>query len=247
MSDMPLSAAWPNAVWWSALEDGRLISQNYNDPNVQVRLRVVDCGMLTLPSGRLVACDLFVLLEPEGNPHIKVPPGRYPVFVTVADVSGNDDRSHEREAYMTVMLGDAPEVTRRMLVQRADDEKPLPYDLEPDEILGFGVDAGTACFVDDGALKTGMPDPAMWYEGLFESGTAHSWFDQMDDPNHIQAGLANIPLPLATDGANIILVHSGWGDGVYPVVGVYDTDGQLVRVHVDFGVINDPDVDPLEE
>jgi hypothetical protein len=223
-----------------------LIVQQYDEPGVQVRLRVVDCGFLTLPSGRLVACDPFVFLQPEGNPHIQVAPGRYPVFVTVADVSGADDRSHEREAYMTVVLSDPPELERRMLVQQVDHARPEIVKLEPDEILGFPVDAGTACFVDDGALKTGMPDFGLWNDHIFEDSAANSWFGRMDDPNHLQAGLANVPLPLATDGANIILVHSGWGDGMYPVVGGYSADGQLVRVHVDFGVINDPDAEPLE-
>jgi hypothetical protein len=56
-------------------------------------------------------------------------------------------------------------------------------------------------------------------------------------PKHIRAGLANIPLPLATDGANLILSHSGWGDGFYPVIGGYDVDGRLIAVHIDLLVL----------
>jgi hypothetical protein len=55
----------------------------------------------------------------------------------------------------------------------------------------------------------------------------------MDNPDHIRAGLANIPLPLATEGTNIVISHSGWGDGFYPVVGGYDATGGLVAVHID--------------
>jgi hypothetical protein len=55
----------------------------------------------------------------------------------------------------------------------------------------------------------------------------------MDSPDHIRAGIANIRLPNATDDANIVICHSGWGDGFYPVVGGYDAAGSLVGVHID--------------
>jgi hypothetical protein len=63
----------------------------------------------------------------------------------------------------------------------------------------------------------------------------------MDDPGHIRYGLANVPLPGAAQGENIVIVHSGWGDGSYPVVGGYDASGRLIRVHIDFLVVFDDD------
>lgn len=65
-------------------------------------------------------------------------------------------------------------------------------------------------------------------------GTRDSWFSRLDDPEHIRPGLANIPLPLAQDSANIVIIHSGWGEGIYPVIGRYAEDGRLVRIHIDF-------------
>jgi hypothetical protein len=59
----------------------------------------------------------------------------------------------------------------------------------------------------------------------------------MDDPDHVREGIANIPLPLGKGGENIVIVHSGWGDGSYPIVGGYDADDRLVRVHIDFMVV----------
>lgn len=35
----------------------------------------------------------------------------------------------------------------------------------------------------------------------------------------------NVPLPLASDGANVIMFKSGMGDGSYPVVAGYDERG----------------------
>jgi hypothetical protein len=59
----------------------------------------------------------------------------------------------------------------------------------------------------------------------------------MDDPSHIREGIANIPLPHATQDESIVVIHSGWGDGHYPVIGGYDTSDRLVRVHIDFLVV----------
>ena len=108
--------------------------------------------------------------------------------------------------------------------------------LAADEYFGFGVDAGTACFVDAEAVRTAMPDASDWYEDLFENGNDDCWFNLMDDPSHIREGIANIGLPLGKNGENLILFHSGWGDGFYPVVGGYDRDGKLVNVHIDLMV-----------
>jgi hypothetical protein len=34
-----------------------------------------------------------------------------------------------------------------------------------------------------------------------------------------------------------VIIHSGWDDGIYPVIGGYSEDGRLVRVHIDFMVV----------
>ena len=65
----------------------------------------------------------------------------------------------------------------------------------------------------------------------------------MDSAEHLVAGCANIVMPLATAGENVILSHSGWGDGLYPVVGSYDATGRLLAVHIDLQVDESPDAD----
>ena len=86
-----------------------------------------------------------------------------------------------------------------------------------------------------------MPDEDTWYEGLFENSNEDCWFNQMDDNNLIRNGIANIKLPLTKNDNNLILFHSGWGDGFYPVIGGFDTAGKLVAVHTDFHVVCPPD------
>lgn len=224
--------SWPNDETWSAEKHKQIVTTE--DGNRF--LWVVECGDLLLPSGKLVACDPFAFLQTSDNPHVLVPPGRYPISVTLADVSENLDGSDIREAYATVRITKGSESYRRALALARDGESREP--LTDDEFIGFGVDAGTACFVDDEAVSNCMPADVDWYETFFDNGRDDSWFAQMDDPNHIRFGLANIILPLAQRGENIMIIHSGWGDGNYPVVGSFDASHQLLSVHIDFFVVS---------
>jgi hypothetical protein len=200
-------------------------------------LSVVDCGELALTSGKLVACDPFAAMLGDGtDAYITVPKGRHPVKVTLADVSAEHDGSHVREAYMSLLLAEGPAVTYEQLALLADGESPEP--LEAGEIWGFAVDAGTACFVDKDSLEQDMPAPATWTQ-LFDDGTPQSWFSRMDDPAHIREGIANIALPGGSGESNVVLTHTGWGDGLYPLIGAFDADGNLVAVHMDFLLFND--------
>jgi hypothetical protein len=205
---------------WRALQPG-----NHQIGDEVHSIIVVECGDLVLPSGRLVAADPFVVLMRQ-NPYYRVPAGVYLVRVTI-------DETNEREMYVSLILARTEDIERRLLTPYQPDGNLCPKP-ESGKFYGVGVDAGTVCFVDDEAVQQGMPvDDSTWHPELFDSGKDDSWFNLMDDPVHIRAGLANIRLPLATDGANIVICHSGWGDGFYPVVGGYDKHGNLVAVHID--------------
>jgi uncharacterized protein DUF4241 len=124
---------------------------------------------------------------------------------------------------------------RRQAMTLTEDGGEIFEDPEND-FIGFAVDAGTACFIDELAVQRAMPDREKWGDEIFENDDPNCWFNLMDNPNHIRAGLANIDLPLATDCSNVVIIQSGHGDGVYPVVGGFDAAGRLVAVHIDFMV-----------
>lgn len=209
-----------DGVTWRALRPGAVVLDG--EPHEIV---VVDCGELYLPSGRLVTADPFVTMT-RANDYYAVPPGRYPVRVTLDETMG-------REMYVSLLLSRAPEVARAPLIPFHPNGEPYPAPEEGDE-YGVPVDTGTVCFVDDEAVRRGMPEDEMeWYESVFDTGEDSSWFSQMDATTPLRAGIANMPLPRATDGANIILCHSGWGDGFYPVIGGFDAGEKLVAVHID--------------
>nr|WP_238353371.1 DUF4241 domain-containing protein [Kribbella solani] len=173
------------------------------------------------------ASDPFVSLGEAAV--VDVPPGDYPVQVTVADVSEEQDGSHLREAFLSVRLADG-EVARVEAATTAEQE------LGEEEFWMVGVDAGTVGFADAEATRSKMP-AGDWYEDLFDNGADDSWFALMDSPDHLREGSANIVLPLATEGENIVLTHSGWGDGAYPIVRTVDASGRILAVHIDLLVV----------
>ncbi|QIK66207.1 DUF4241 domain-containing protein [Nocardioides sp. HDW12B] len=196
-----------------------------------VTLEVRDLGRLAVPSGRLAACDPFVQLE---RPFVTpVRPGSYPVRVTLADVSEQQDGSHVREAFLSVVTGEG---TVAVVEPAGSESEGAPPD---GEWFVVGVDAGTVAVVDASAIGPGMPeDPGSWYDEVFDSGRADSWFASMDAEDDCPAGTANVRLPRAADGGNLVLSHSGWGDGSYPVVVTRDADGGMLGVHLDLLVVS---------
>ena len=92
-----------------------------------------------------------------------------------------------------------------------------------------------------------MPeDTQTWYDEVFDSSRPDSWFDVMDADGPCPSGSANIVLPRAAKGENLVLSHSGWGDGFYPLVLTRDAEGRVLGIHIDLLVVGS-DEDPEEE
>jgi hypothetical protein len=195
-------------------------------------LTVHDLGTVRVPSGTLGVADPFVALDQPIT--VQVPPGDYPVAVTVAEVSTPDDGPQLREAYLSVILSDAKTVTI--------DSIPGP-DGPPEDgsIYGVAVDAEAVAFFDAAAVEASMPhDGDSWYDEVFNTGRPGSWFDIMDSETPLRTGSANIEMPLASAGENVVLARSGWGNGFYPVVQTRDAEGRLTGVHIDLQVVGSP-------
>lgn len=220
-----------------ALHDGPVPSPFVGDePDLSqttVNLTVVDLGTLKVPSGLVEVSDPFVTLSESQS--FPVPPGEYPVKVTIADVSLAQDGSHLREAYLSLVLGPGEAVSVEPAVPHGEVN---PRDVE-DGWWCVGVDAGTVAFVDAEAVKTCMPpkDWRVWNDELFDHDGEDSWFNLMDSHDHHRAGLANIVLPKAEHGENLVLAHSGWGDGAYPVALTRDAEGNPVGLHIDLQIL----------
>lgn len=213
--------------------------------DISFGLTVHELGVLRVPSGLLEASDPFVNLGEAGQALVTdIPPGDYAVLLTVADTSEAQDGSEPREAYLSLVVAVGEAVTIGPALPPGVDEDALTEDV----YTGVPVEAGTVAFADADAVTACMPaDPGSWYSFVFDTGEPGSWFGLMDDPAHLRVGAANIVLPLATAGENLVLAHSGWGDGYYPVVKSYAADGTLLGVHIDLEVVGGDDGDAAVE
>ena len=193
-------------------------------PTDMVPLSVLDLGMLRVPSGRVEACDPFVSL---GEASVfEIGPGDYPVRVTIADVSRKHDGSHERNAYLSLVL--------------ADGEPTAVEAAEPLRGAGYlGVDSGMVAFVDAEAAvaMSVLADGA----NLYDDFEPEPWCVPVDSPEHYREGVANIVMPLDRAGENIIMASSGWGDGCYPLMITRAADGAPLGLHIDLGVVGEDD------
>src|SRR5256885_9267918 len=106
--------SWPESGVWAPLAEGvvEVLDRPYG-------LEVVDCGELAVPSGRLSCFDPLTAF-PEEMAVVEIPAGRYPVRLTLADVSGSLSGADVRSAYLSVILDEAPEAEHRILSEDED-------------------------------------------------------------------------------------------------------------------------------
>jgi uncharacterized protein DUF4241 len=187
-----------------------------------VTLTVQPSGDLVLPTGRLVASDAFIV---DAMPFtLEVPAGPHPVSVVHAAFEDGD----RRVAAALVRFADRDPVRWELALVPGQD----PRVLGPDEIFGYAVDSGTGAFTSPEAVDRLK--------------------DEDDYATYGKALLAAIPGKTLTDpltaavevdpasGANVVAFASGFGDGAYPSYAGFDSEGNVVVVVTDFGILDAP-------
>lgn len=185
-------------------------------------------SLLKLPTGRVVACDPFVYLaETRYAPfNVSVLPAEYRVELSVVRITepGKDDsaRPHLRVAAAKLVIREEPTVFWDLAL--SGDQNIA--DLGDDEFYGYGVDAGTGCFVDASALgKLG--------EYLSESEALMDAFNLTNfaaDTHHVAD---------PKTGDEVVAFSSGWGDGAYPTWIGRSVYGDVTCFVTDFHVLPD--------
>ncbi|MFF3211560.1 DUF4241 domain-containing protein [Streptomyces sp. NPDC002886] len=195
-------------------------------------LSLAPVGELSLPTGRVVACDPFVYL---GSGDIapfttQVPPGRYRVEAAIATLARPGEAPaaspHTRVAAARLVIRDVPAVTWELALQDGQDVARLG----DDEFFGYGVDAGTGCFYDasaDGSFP-GTED---------EEGPVWAAMETVGDGPEVF-------LATGPDGGTLAGFTSGWGDGVYPTWVGRDEAGEVTCFLTDFFVVPPADGAP---
>lgn len=179
---------------------------------------------VVLPTGAVVACDplVFASTEPFAA---TVAPGRYPLVAWVAVLFKDGAEHQRRNAALQLVIRDEPAVRWELALQAGQD----PAGLGDKEFFGFGVDAGCGALADRAATAAIQG----WDEDRIDEV-----FIPADYPPAPVPGLVPAVVDEAT-GANVVLVTSGWGDGVYPTFVGRTAAGPVASFVIDFQVVPD--------
>jgi hypothetical protein len=138
-------------------------------------MRVVEVGPLVLPTGRIVACDPSYLMsfpQRETAYTRAVAPGRYPVLLALLARDGwpADNPNRERVACAAVRFKQTQVERWEMALRPGWD----PSTIKPGYHLGYGVDGGNGCFVDECAVAR-LPGDQPAFQEAFQRAHANLW------------------------------------------------------------------------
>jgi hypothetical protein len=179
------------------------------------RLTREELGVLTLPSGQVMARDPTYECF-EGEPFARrVRPGRYPVVVTHA---GEEGSPHAMVAAAAILLRD--EAPARWELALSGGQKLA--DLRAGQLYGYGVDGGTGCFVDAESAEefAGKRNFSRLLKAFERGGYRPLMYVHKEEPT-------------------IAVFMSGYGDGCYASYWGLDARGEAVCLVTDFGVLTE--------
>ena len=193
-------------------------------------------GELSVSSGKIIACDPLVYFN-NSLPFIKkVKAGKYPVTVCIAKTKNSGD------SYAIVKLEFSKTKTTKWELAITNGQN--VNDLKDDgEFFGFPIASGLGCFMDlqtrqffnefvDSFMREN-PDCNI-YDDFFAYEFKKNAIDQNDPKD--AGDWINFYLPNEPE-LNVIMFHSGFGDGVYPSYWGTNDSGEICNLVVDFGVI----------
>ncbi|MEV2237477.1 DUF4241 domain-containing protein [Micromonospora sp. NPDC049891] len=188
---------------------------------ISYRVEAHELGAVVLPSGRVVGCDPLV---PHATPFVDtVAPGRYPLTAWVAVLYTDDGQWQRRIAALQLVVADEPVATWAMALLPGQD----PATLGEEDFFGYPVDAGTGTLADQVAV-----------EAL--RGWDYERVEEVFIPARIPDDPVDAVITTVVDeptGANVHVVGSGWGDGVYATYVGRTADGRVASFVTDFRVV----------
>ncbi len=198
-------------------------------------LEFLELGELNLLTGKIIACDPLVCLYDTSPFTRTVQPGKYRVVACIAKTEESGDR------YAIVKLEFSKDRATRweMAVTEHQDIKELNED---DEFFGFPVDAGLGCFCDIETQQLYNQFERDFMQknpngNIYDDFFAAEFKKNAVDQNDLQDGdWLNFYLPNSRN-LNVIMFHSGYGDGMYPCYWGTTDDGKICSLIVDFEVL----------
>ncbi len=194
-------------------------------------------GMLHVPTGHIIVCDPLVGIYETNALTRTVAPGQYPVSVCVTKPAEGESKY----ALAKIAFSPARTVQWEMAVAAGQDLADLQ---QPDEFLGFPVDAGLACFCDAETRGLYNQFATQLYQNSGASFNIYNDFfaaqfkknavnpaDPKDIGEWLNFNLPNNPLH------NIMMFVSGNGDGAYPCFWGISEQDEVCSLVIDFFVL----------
>jgi hypothetical protein len=207
--------ASPEFDFTKAFQEGRTLQLTTKNSLGPVKISVVRCGELVLPTGRIVACDPFIRDDTEELAfRTRVPPGKYPVLLSVA-TSESIPEFPLNSCVMLRFRNANPVRWEQAFCKRQD-----PANLEPTEIFRYAVNSGVGCFMSIEAARVLLPHIER-FDSAIASGRYRA-FVVVDPAPHL----------------NVIAFSSGWGDGRYSSFFGYDASGKPACLVTDFSLLD---------
>ncbi len=220
----PYSAVFDKAFEPGFIIESSLAADGEAARNERVVFRTVDAGTLTILSNHICASDPFVALGDTPAFTELIPNGAHPVRLAVGDFPFGG----HRVAFARVDFSTEPAVRWQMATVAGQDLATL----KPDELFGYGVDAGTGSFYDPQAGDAGKAlleaNPDAWQQ----------WQTDGEATGGKVIGPSSFLLSVPMGNANVVMFHSGWGDGFYASYFGYDAAGNVTALVTDFATID---------
>ena len=189
-----------------------------------VQLSTERAGVLEFLTGRVVASDAYYLAD--DLPFTRwLAAGRHQVFVLHAmSASPRDDRV----AAALIRARPGNPVRWEMALRPRQDVTVLG----PHEFFGYDVESGTGSFASSEASEWLSRAGATAY-AVYEKRIEAAMFPSQGQLDHV------VDIPLGDPrGLNVIVFHSGWGDGSYPSYFGLDDSGRPVVLMTDFQILD---------
>jgi hypothetical protein len=188
---------------------------------VEVTMRCHEVGQLSVPSGRIVACDPIEFTAPEPFSQ-GITPGSYPVLLSIAQARTSGG---QRVAYAMISIEEGTPARWEMAGLKGRS----PTWSRGVNKSAYAVDTGLGCFMDLRAAKLllqKMSEDADYYYKVFDAVEGN--YPEMGEHT----------LDFASD-LNLIAFESGFGGGLYTSWWGYTETGEVACLVTDFNLLGE--------
>jgi len=206
--------------------------QPYFD-NPPANAKIKELGTLHLPTGQIIASDPLAPMNPAPFTET-IAGGDYPVAAVII----NDPEGGDRYALARIKITNEPAVKWETAITTMDD-------WQPDNLFGYSVDSGLGGFMDKQTFIefsrfeldfiNNNPPGSNLYDHYFKDKLKQNAENGQDEGDWL-----NYILPDHKPD-NIVMFHSGWGEGFYSSYWGIDAEGNICSLVTDFQVIESPE------